>query len=494
MADSTGQTVELSATRDSGPSGFTVSRRTDLLRWAFVGLLGLAVVLMLMELLRAALVAFLNLEYSRYADYAKYTNMVWNTANGHPFAWGLTGNYLQTHLSFSLAFIAPLFLLWDHPALLLVVQWTFLVGGVLFMMAAAVRHRMGAVPLMAVLCFYTAYHFTQDVMLREFHGVSAYFLLVPMLYYCVAFRRGMVWLPLLLMAGLREEAGLVAVPVLLYFAITDRWKAGYWYAGGLVLYVLLACTVIYPLINHAVLADRRQKELANAAWDVYFGANVMRDRALSFGWIVLPLIPFLKSGWGSVLSFLTIPVLITLGSLEPGQYRMEDHYPALVAAFIGISVLHVIGTRWPRAEGRTAMVWIAVAWLFGATGISFYFKGLVVGSRSAQTSTVYRSVSGPGPHVLHLALNYLPREGVLTAPKKLRCLLANRRELLWGSRRGVEFSPEASVALEETDRVEPELAAGVSNGTWRVVYTDDSYTIFQRGQGSARPAEASVPP
>jgi len=212
----------------------------------------------------------------------------------------------------------------------------------------------------------------------------------------------------------------------------------------------------------------------------------MSARALSLGWILLPLIPFLRSGWKTLLAFMIVPVLITLCSVEQSQYRMEHHYPALVASFMGITMIHVAATRFAFSQSPGIKVWIAVVWLLGATGVSFYAKGLVVGSHSAQVSTVYRSVSGPGPHILHVALNHLPKDGIMTAPKGFRSLLANRRDLLWSSCRGVESNPQVAVAMERNGRVEPALVAGVSNGTWRVLYTDEAYTVFQRVQDAER--------
>lgn len=466
---------------DPGPAGLT-----RLLRWTLIVLLSMAVAAMLAELLRAAMTAFLNLEYSRYSDYAKYTNMLWNTAHGRLFAWGTGESYLATHLSFSLALIAPLFRLWDHPALLLVVQWGFLAGGGLFLMAAGFRHRIDAILLLSVLIFFTAYHFTQDVMLREFHGVSAYFLLVPMLYYCAAFRRRMAWIPVLLIAGLREEAGLVAMPVLLYFAVTGKWKAGYGYAGAMTLYAILACLVLFPWINGHSIADRRHTELANACRDLYFGATAMKERAISFGWILLPLVAFLKPGWKPILAFLLVPVLLTLGSPEPSQYRMEHHYPAVVAAFMSIGMLHVAGASARGGRQKNPRPWLAAACLLAVTAVSFHIKGLVVGSVSAQTSPVYRTVSGPGPYLLHVALHHVPGKGVMTAPREFRSLLANRRDLRWSRRRAVAYNPDVVLALGRNDAIEPALTKGLSNGTWRIVHSDAAYTLFQRADAPPR--------
>ena len=52
-------------------------------------LLILAIASIAFELLRSAYVAFVNLEYSLFSDYYRYTNMLWNTAHGRPFVFEL---------------------------------------------------------------------------------------------------------------------------------------------------------------------------------------------------------------------------------------------------------------------------------------------------------------------------------------------------------------------------------------------------------------------
>lgn len=200
-----------------------------------------------------------------WGDYGIYTNMLWNTGHGAPFQYGDGRSYLVTHLSFSLAPYGLLYRIWDHPLVLMYVQWASFAAGAIFLCRSAIRARIPALPLAALLLFYTTYPFAQSVLLSPFHGVSQYFLLLPWLYFCASYARKWTIVPLLLLLALREDAFLNALPILLYISVRDRWRAGYVYAAASFLYGVLAIFVLYPWINGvSVFAYRKMEVSADA--------------------------------------------------------------------------------------------------------------------------------------------------------------------------------------------------------------------------------------
>ncbi|HPY62287.1 MAG TPA: DUF2079 domain-containing protein, partial [Kiritimatiellia bacterium] len=224
-------------------------------------------------------------------DYGVYTNMIWNSGHGQLFRCLLDRTYLATHLSFSLALLGPLFYLWDHPFLLWVAQWLMLISGALILLRGALRAHVPAFLAWAIVLFLFGYHLNQQVLLSEFHGVSAYLLLVPWLYYCLRFQRRWVWLPWLLTLGLREDAGFIILPLLLYCAVRERWWPGYVYAALSVVYCLVAIQWLFPLLAGMSLQVRRAGHVNNPLGNLLNPATgLLRLRALL--WVALPALPF----------------------------------------------------------------------------------------------------------------------------------------------------------------------------------------------------------
>jgi len=168
-----------SATTGQSPTAVQPVSRTE--TWLTRGLMGLAGLLAL-GLLWSGFCAFTWRKFGLF-DYGVYTNMIWNSGHGQLFRCLLDRTYLATHLSFSLALLGPLFYLWDHPFMLWVAQWLMLISGALILLRGALRAHVPAFLAWAIVLFLFGYHLNQQVLLSEFHGVSAYLLLVPWLYY-----------------------------------------------------------------------------------------------------------------------------------------------------------------------------------------------------------------------------------------------------------------------------------------------------------------------
>ncbi|MBN1558142.1 MAG: DUF2079 domain-containing protein, partial [Lentisphaerae bacterium] len=299
-----------------------------------VGVLAAAAALAL--LLYGAYAAF-SWKNFHFLDYGGYLNMLWNTGHGRPFTALVDQSYLKVHLSFTLALLGPFFRIWDHPFLPAVLQWAMAAGGALIVRRAAVRHGLGPGLAGALLFFFAAYPFTQGVMLAEFHGVALYFLLLPWLYYALSFRRPTVWLPLALLLGVREDAFLTALPILLYGAVRNRDKWAAAGAAAALLYGFLALFFIFPLINGVSIWAFRANWLPGAAGMGAPDAWAARGRALP--WVMLPALFVLRRGWAPVLVFSAVPVLTALLSPSHYQYALRVHYPAAIMVCLVLGIL-----------------------------------------------------------------------------------------------------------------------------------------------------------
>ncbi|MDA0990348.1 MAG: DUF2079 domain-containing protein [Verrucomicrobia bacterium] len=417
------------------------------------------------------------------SDYGVYSNAIWNCGFGHPFKVLLDRSYLTTHLSFTLALLGPCYRIWDHPLLLMVVQWLLYVAGWLLLWRAAVRHRLRRDVTAALLFFAAAYPLNQTAMLSSFHGVVLYLFLLPWLYYTLSFCKRMVWLPLALLLGLREDAFLFAVIPLLVVAYRDRWRAGWVYAGLALLYGVLALTVLFPLITGMTLLERRGGELGDAGVRILFDHEALMVRARSAFWILLPTVFFWRRGGRALLVFVGVPFLITILSGDARQAALRNHYPAVVMASLTVGLLDTIARHRRFNSGTAAVILVAVT-IVGHAALGFLWFG---GRHDPQFTRPHAQL----PIILR-AVKQIPREGALLCPFHLGGLCGNREDVIsWR-----EYKPErhhidvvfgSLQAIGGRDR--KTFADWLTSGTFGVVAREGDYVVMQRGFDPARNAD-----
>ena len=422
-------------------------------------------------------------------DHGMYTNMIWNSGHGEPFKVLVDRSYLRTHLSYSLALIGPLFRLWDHPFLLGVCQWLLLVGGALIIWRTAVRLGLQFHATAAVLFFYTGYVFTQRTLLSEFHGLTTYHLLVPWLYYGLRFRKNMMWLPLLLILGVREDAFLFILPMLFYFAVKDRWKAGYAWGAVAVLYGAIALTVLFPYVNGFTVFARRQESLGVqqllGTWD----AAGLRRRGAALALAVLPMLPFLHRRATALWLFPSVALLTCLLSGFSRQHGLLNHYPPPVMTTLTVGILESLACSIQAFRSgkiaRSADTPVRALLLVIITLAAHLWVGfLPFGAKNRYTYSI------PNPDLLLLldAARHVPRDGVLVTSDRLAGACANRRDIyswrqLHKRPRDVDLVLAAFNALPTL--MDGEFVEGLRQGSFGVVYGNSTYVVLQRGYNPA---------
>jgi uncharacterized membrane protein len=405
------------------------ARRFD--RW-FVAVALAGAALFALHLLYSAVCA-LSWKNFLMMDYGAYTNFLYNLAHGDGFRFLYEHNYLKTHLSFSFILLAPLVHLWDSPLLLIVVQWLFLAGGAAFLWRFL--RRGGTAPTLAAALLFgmVAYPKTQSVMMSEFHGVAAYFLLLPALLHTATFHKKWAFLPLLILLGLREDAGLVALPMLLHISIADRWKTGYVLCAATAAYVVFAIFALYPWINGEALLGVRADEASAAAIAHSFALPRLIARAQAVFWLFLPAlflaIPF-RRAWIPLLVFPSFALLQAMGSAMERQHELGFHYPApafaaLLCAMAYAAARHAPARRWSLAPARLQR--FAAIGLFAVTLVTHAERGLILdGDREHR---VYASFH-PQFHPLLRLARTLPKDGLLLCNQNLAAFFALRRDIM----------------------------------------------------------------
>ena len=417
-------------------------------------------------------------------DYGIYTNFIWNSGHGEFFRYLVDKTYLTTHLSFTLLLLGPLFRIWDDPFLLTVVYWLCSLAGFAQLWMIARRHGLPLHLRAALgLCF-LAHPLTQRVLLCEFHGVCAYYVLLPWLYTCAAFRPKWTWLPLLLLLGLREEAGVLAIPLLLYFAVTRRWKAGYVYAAVALVYSILAVKFLFPLLSGVQLGHRRARLLNTDLILNSFRGGGLAARAQVALLLFLPALPLLvrRGGW-PILVFPSLALLILQSSPVVYQYALQRHYPAAVVTFMLLGLLHA-AARHPRLAAPTAPA-------AGGVGYALYLLALTVVlhigwgqmALGGATERFYYQLNRFGFQT-RLAAGHIPRDGLLLTRNKLTGFTAHRADLLTDQTAAGREDQADYVFLPATHLFDEEGAPWrerLAEGRLGVTYFDHYYVLMQKG-------------
>lgn len=423
-------------------------------------------------------------------DYGVYTNMIWNSGHGFPFRMLIDKSYLYTHLSFTLALLGPLFRIWDSPMLLILVQWLFLVSGCAVLCLTARRHKLPGEIVAAVGFFYVAYVLSQRVLIYEFHGLSTYLLLVPWLYFCLSFNKPWAWAPLLLILGVREDAFIFLLPLLVYFAVKDRSKNSYAMLAVALGYGLLAVFFLYPAINDVSILERRGRYLDPGR--LARGFSIFTETRLH-GLLVflLPLAAWFSRKARPAVIFPAAGFLVCMLSRHPAQQSLANHYspPVLTMLAVGLvesaTMMRESGIlkagQWRNSGVRSfALVAVTIA-------IHLYTGYLIFGGDNCE---VYMKPNIKGRAALY-ALPRIPREGILLTERRLSAYTANRRDILtWNLFFDSKYSSVFDIVfLEAAGLADPEegrLVDDIRNGSWGVTYFDGNYVIAERGASTSK--------
>lgn len=362
------------------------------------------------------------------ADYGNYVNMIWNTGHGHPFKLRVDGSYLSYHLSFTLGALGLFYHLWNHAFLLALLQGLMVLGGALLLVRAALRQNLDPAVAAALAVFFIGYPFTQRLMLSDFHGVAAYYVLFPWLYYAACFHKKAAWLPWLLILGVREDAFIFALPALAYLSARDRWRGGWYLCLGGVLYGILALTVLYPWLGQAELAAQR-----SAFSPQQLVLNWQHDPAQkwryiqAFIWTALPLLTCIRlSAWPALI----FPLTAYASTLVSGSYfqvEMRQHYggPTLVCLAVGLL------EAWAQARHRRgpalaqSLRWRSVA-LVLIVLLAHARHGLIWGG--GKESSCYMQPHPEG-RAAFWASRFVPPEGTLVVDHELGGFFSHRSDI-----------------------------------------------------------------
>ncbi|MBI1884629.1 MAG: DUF2079 domain-containing protein [Chlamydiae bacterium] len=415
------------------------------------------------------------------SDYGKYTNMVWNCAHGAPFKYLLDYTYLSTHLSFILLFFGPLFWVWDHPFLLVALQWFFLFLGALMLFKTALREKIRIETAAALILFYVANPFTQAVILCEFHGVGLYFFLVPWLYDTLLLRKKWTWLPFTLLLLVREDSGLMVAPLLFYFAVKDRWKGGYFFAALAIGYSFFAIHFLFEWLGGINFFTRRGPVRDLVEYQ-FFKPEYLWIRAKPLLWYFASILPFFwRRGSLPLLIIPSAALMQLVSSKIPEVYRVEKHYPVALISCSAVALLEAM-VQWVR-RGKTAQrgyFFEYALFLFAVTLGWHLDRGFLRWGR--YDDRVYRVAHPEGEGILEAA-QHIPKKGILLCPSELAGFCANRADLMCWEVEELSHYQADYIFIREKDikKYHEQLKKMSEGGKYHILYQDHGCLILERG-------------
>ena len=303
---------------------------------------------------------------TRTYDFARFDQAIWNTLHGRfLFSSILNHSILGNHFSPLMALLAPLFLIWNDPRMLFLVQTVGIaVTGLFLLKIVRVKH-----PRLAPW-FLLAFYLNPDlhtVTLFEFRRVV---LAMPFLAMALdalyLHKRGRMALALGLALLCKENVAFVVCMVGFYLFVFERdWKWGAALMATGVVWLLVVCLWLIPafappaegsdlypqLYYYDLSGDSLGEILADLARDPLRLVRplVEADRMRALWRVFLPLgivLPFLAPQW----ALICLPsIAYMLMSREPTMYQLQKWYMAAVLpvlfAAIGVG-LGRLSRRW----------------------------------------------------------------------------------------------------------------------------------------------------
>jgi uncharacterized membrane protein len=408
-------------------------------------------------------------------DLGNMTQAVWATAHGHPLqVTNLQGEQvsrLASHFDPLIAALAPLWLAWPSPDLLLVAQAVAIAFGALPVFRLARRHLGSEQAALGLALAYLLYPATQWLTLNEFHTVA---LATPLLLFAFDYLDQDQLLLFAVFALLamtsKEEIGLVVAGFGAWYAIARGRRLEGTLVGVLGLAAsVVAIKVVIPHFRggESPFASRYGRDSVTHLISIHHAHYVV---ALLVPLMALPLL-------APLALVAAIPeAALNLLSLNPFQSSIRFHYtaglipPLVIAAVLGCEKLVHHRPRLLRP--------IVAALLLVGVGSS-----LAVGAARLRA---FRPTAHD--HVAERALRLVPRDAVVSATNTLGAHLSARRRILsFPLQQDATWMAVDTTRLSYLERATPSARARAAyarlrqDRSWHVVFDSSGIVLLRRG-------------
>jgi uncharacterized membrane protein len=396
-------------------------------------------------------------------DLGNMTQAVWSTAHGDVLSvtdvHGEQISRLGSHFDPILAALAPLWLLWPSPELLLVVQAVAVALGALPVFWLARAHLVWDRPAAALAVAYLLYPPVQWLTLSDFHPVA---LACPLLLFGWWFLDQRRLLPFAACAAAaiatKEHVGLAVAGMGVWYALRYRLRTGTAIAAAAGLAAVAAALVVVP---HYAAAG-------TSAFESRYDDPGLDGRDLSYLAALLLPLGLLPLAAPLALVAAAPELALNLLSSTVTQTSVKTHYAATLAPPLLAATVYAV----ERLGERLAYV-AAGAALLGA---------IVLGP-------IGRIDVEAGPHdaAARRALAVVPDDAAVSATNALGAHLSARRRIFsFPVLREATWVAVDTRRLTYLDSLRPERARGPltelrRDPRWRLVFAEDGILVFRRG-------------
>jgi uncharacterized membrane protein len=484
-------------------------------------------------------------------DLGYVTQTLWNTAHGRPFVFTtvdglpfspegtLDVNHLRNphsllafHVEPLVLLIAPLFLLWPDPRLLLVLQSTCLAAGAIAI-AALARRRTGSDA--GAIVFGTVYLLSPSIVaaaLSDFHVVTAAAALIPAaLYLGDAGRPRLAFVTAMLAAFAREDAAILVAALGGYLWLRGHLAArgqglpGNWLLVGAGGWAAISLGIVIPFFNGTISAlIHHQPSLGSVFWHRYewLGAtpleavrNVVERPMLLTGWfgrgeIQAYLLTLAMSG--GLIALLAPDVLaiaapiVLLNALSSFDWMRSGgaHYSVILVPVVLLAGIESY-RRLSRWIGTLAKTTLPAGRVIGVSSTPILLSITLIAAVANQlwlgASPVVPGLAWPRPGqrqaIVESVLATIPADASVAATSAVYPHIATRERAYWfPATNGADYV--AIDAASNTNPMSPRetndrVATLLAEGYYQLTVAAPGFLLLQKSAQSTTPADFELP-
>lgn len=446
------------------------------------------------------IIYFTTATFLKYANYymgrfdlGNMDQTVWNTLHGNIFM--LTDpngteqvSRLAFHADFILIFLSPLYLIWEDPRMLLLLQTLILAfGGIFVYLISREVLKNKTISLVFALCFFLnpAVGYTN---LFDFHAVTLATTFLLGAFYFILTKKWWLVLVFLFLAGLtKEEVWAINAIFGLYLILISKQK----FIGAFV--TIFSSIIFFTLFWYAI---------PSAAFGQHFALSFFSDFGDSPGEVIKNILLnpvkviqtitaperldylrqlFIPLGY---FSFLALPflifalpeIMINLLSSSAQMHQIYYQYSATITPFIFISAIYAIKLlvkKIPEVPYWGVSIMLIIFALSSA-----YSYGPMFFAKKPQDAWYQRTLENK--EVVDNYIESIPNDWVITASNNLGSHLS-RRSQIFVLPSGIEEADHILLLYPNPNEKDKEIFVTVKNDpNFKLDFNDQDFYVFKR--------------
>lgn len=440
--------------------------------------------------------------YTGRFDLGNMAQTVWNSSHGRLFEFtnpnGVeTISRLAFHADFILLAFAPLYLIWDDPRLLLLLQVLVVGAGAFFVYMIAIHFLKDKTLSLIISILYLLNPSVQRSIIYDFHAVTLATTFVLGAMFFIFKKRYGLFILFAILAGLcKEQVWAVTGLMGVYIAVIQRqWRVG---IGTFLISLLIAFSLIWYIIPHAAGG------LQHFALEYYSSSNedssspsdlikrfifspnetyalvTQESRVIYLKKLLEPL-GFLPLLAPIFLIFALPDLTINMLSSKSELYQIYYQYTAIITPFLFIAL--VTGLAWVLMKFTKIPKLFVVCYLLFVGLYGSYQYGPIPGAKEPNTDMFTKQYHHKNE--LNALLDSIPESARVSTTNSIGSHLSHRKYLY-----SVPFAMESAdiIILDNTDDNLPDpesdyatksAALQIDQG-YELFYKDENVTAFKK--------------